>query len=80
MAPRLACAVILACIPLAKGLEPTQLLSIVTGLFLFIVIWETIGSLERCATLVESWKDSEIPEYETEGIKDVKEEPAAIEA
>jgi hypothetical protein len=78
MAPRLICAIILACIPLADNLDPTQLLSVVTGLFLFLVIWETIGSLERCAKLVESWKDEQITEEEDTSVE-MKEQPAATD-
>lgn len=51
-------AITLAIVPLAKDLDPTQLLSIPTGLILFLVIWETLGSLERGARPVESWKDA----------------------
>ena len=58
MIPRLMVAIILACIPLARELNPTQLLSIPTGLLLFLVIWETVGSLEREARPIESWKDA----------------------
>lgn len=81
MAPRLVCAIILACIPLAENLDPTQLLSVVTGLFLFIVVWETVGSLERCAKLVESWKDESMDEDEAmdEAVDETKEQPAATD-
>lgn len=59
MMPRLFVAAILACVPLAKDLNPTQLLSIPTGLILFPVIWETLGSLERGVRPIESWKSAE---------------------
>jgi hypothetical protein len=59
MIPRLMVAIILACVPLANGLDPTQLLSLPTGLLLCLVIWETVGSLERQARPIESWKDAE---------------------
>jgi len=59
MIPRLLVSIILACVSLAGDLNPTQLLSIPTGLLLFLVIWETIGSLERGARPFESWKDAE---------------------
>jgi hypothetical protein len=49
-------AIILACIPLADDLNVTQLLSIPTGLILFLVVFETIASLERGARPVESWR------------------------
>jgi hypothetical protein len=58
MIPRLVTAIIFACIPLAKELNSNQLLSIPTGLLLFLVIWETVGSLEREARPIESWKDA----------------------
>jgi hypothetical protein len=51
-------AIILVCVPLADAekLNVTQLLSIPTGLLLFLVLWETFGSLQRGARPVESWK------------------------
>ena len=57
MLPRLLSAVTLACLPLAKGLDETQLLSTVTCVILFLVIWESLGSLERGVHMIESWKD-----------------------
>lgn len=62
MIPRLLCAIILATVPLAKGLNSTQLLSIPTGLILFILLWETIGSLKRDFDIAESWKEDAWPE------------------
>lgn len=65
MLPRLLCAIILACVPLAESLNVTQLLSIPTGLILFIVVWETVGSLARHSLLVESWSgDDEKARFE----------------
>lgn len=52
-------AITLACVPLAQNLNSTRLLSIPTGLLLFLVIWETLGSLECGARPIESWKGAE---------------------
>ncbi|KAF2092439.1 hypothetical protein NA57DRAFT_50195 [Rhizodiscina lignyota] len=67
MLPRLLCAITLAAVPLADSLNVTQLLSIPTGLILFIVVWETIGALKRCSNIFESWRDT------------ISEENAAVE-
>jgi hypothetical protein len=36
----------------------TWVLKNATGLLLFLVIWETVGSLEHEARPIESWKDA----------------------
>ena len=37
-----------------------RLLSITAGLFVFLVLWETIGSLERGAQVLEPWTPTEL--------------------
>ncbi|OCK84572.1 hypothetical protein K432DRAFT_344825 [Lepidopterella palustris CBS 459.81] len=62
MLPRLVVALVLALLPLAspERLDPTQLLSITAGLFVFLVLWETVGSLERGAGIFEPWTETEV--------------------
>lgn len=56
--PRLLAAIIYALLPLAseEHLSETALISAGAGISAFVVIFETIGSLERGASIVESWK------------------------
>lgn len=56
--PRLLGAIIYALLPLAseESLDATSLISTGAGISAFAVIWETIGGLEKCASVVESWR------------------------
>lgn len=58
MFPRLAAAIILVLLPLSseEHLDSTGLISIGAAISAFVVIWETVGSLEKGACVFESWE------------------------
>jgi hypothetical protein len=61
MAPRLLAAIAIICLPLAKNLDITKILSIIMALFVFIVLWETITGLRRGSKFWENWVDTNPP-------------------
>jgi low temperature requirement protein LtrA len=60
VAPRFVVAVVLAVLPKShQHLNAADFVGIVTGLFAFILVWETVGGLSREWSFVESWKELE---------------------
>jgi hypothetical protein len=45
-----------------EKLNPVALMSIIVALFAFLVVWETVGGLERAARFWEKWEGTEPPE------------------
>lgn len=66
LAPRLLVAIIYALLPLVpeEELSSTSLVSIGAGISGFVVIWETVTSLEKGACAFESWK-GQVDNFET---------------
>lgn len=64
--PRLLAAIVYALVPLAseERLGETALISTGAGIGGFVVIWETIGSLECGASVFESWS-GRVANFET---------------
>ena len=54
---------IMVLLPLARHLTETSVLSVIMGLFVFCVIWETVGSLRSGACFYEKWVDKDYPEH-----------------
>jgi len=53
--PRLFGSIVIILLPLAEGLSALQLMSIITGLHVLALVWETIGGLQRGADIYERW-------------------------
>jgi hypothetical protein len=69
---RVVAAVVLAVLPYTHGhLSSEHFMGVVTGLFAFVLVWETVGGLSRDWRLFESWSDWEegevVPEQEDLG-------------
>ncbi|KAH0844286.1 hypothetical protein AYO21_00761 [Fonsecaea monophora] len=58
VAMRLVVAVILVLLPLVHHdhFDPVQLLSTVTGLIVFVTVWETVGGLRKGSKVYEKWE------------------------
>ena len=57
--PRLLATIITALLPLASSerLDDTSMISVIAGISAFIVVWETVGGLEKFAHIFEPWSD-----------------------
>lgn len=74
--PRLILSFVFFLLPLTSEdqVSSTQIVSIGAGLMLFVGAWEIFGSLERGASLFESWnipkvedqEDEEVPIFQTQ--------------
>ena len=71
---RLVVAIILVLLPITskEQLNPVQLLSIVMALFASVVIWETVGGLQKGARVYEKWDGRNMPPEERHGLDDKK--------
>lgn len=58
---RLAVGVVFVLLPLATELDDLQFLSIYMALFVFVVVWETIGGLLKGAKLWQPWEGRNMP-------------------
>jgi low temperature requirement protein LtrA len=67
---RLLVAIVLVLLPITskEQLNPVQLLSIVMALFAFVVIWETVGGLQKGARVYEKWEGRNMPREEDSGV------------
>ena len=67
---RLVVAIILVLLSITskEQLNPVQLLSIVMALFAFVVIWETVGGLQKGARAYEKWEGRNMPREEGRGL------------
>jgi low temperature requirement protein LtrA len=67
---RLVVAIILVLLPITskEQLNPVQLLSIVMALFAFVVIWETVGGLQKGARVYEKWEGRNMPQEGDSGL------------
>jgi hypothetical protein len=45
-------------------LNSVQLLSVVMALFAFVVVWETVGGLQKGARVYEKWEGRNMPQGE----------------
>jgi low temperature requirement protein LtrA len=63
---RLVMAVILVLLPITstEQLNSVQLLSVVMALFAFVVVWETVGGLQKGARVYEKWEGRNMPQGE----------------
>lgn len=67
---RLVVAIILVLLPITskEQLNPVQLLSAVMALLAFVVIWETVGLLQKGARVYEKWEGRNEPLVENSGL------------
>ena len=64
--PRLAVAVILAVLPETHDrLNTVEFMAVVMSLFVFVLMWETVGGLNKDARIWESWDGRNAPAEET---------------
>lgn len=71
---RLVVAIILVLLPITnkEQLNPVQLLSVVMALFAFVVIWETVGGLQKGARLYEKWEGRNMSRDHDSGLEGEK--------
>ena len=71
---RLVVAIILVLLPITskEELYPVQLLSIVMALFAFVVVWETVGGLQKGVQVYERWEGRNMPQDERRDLDDEK--------
>jgi low temperature requirement protein LtrA len=74
---RLVVAIILVLLPITstEQLNPVQLLSIVMALFAIVVIWETVGGLQKGARVYEKWDGRNMPPEEESDLDGKKSTP-----
>ena len=71
---RLVVAIVLVLLPITskEQLNPVQLLSAVMALFAFVVIWETVGGLQKGARVFEKWEGRNMRPEEESGVNGEK--------
>lgn len=69
---RLFTGIVLMLMPITttEQLDPVELLSVVMTLFAFVVIWETVGGLQKRARVYEKWEGRNRPDTEDDIVQD----------
>ncbi|KAJ5109982.1 hypothetical protein N7532_002627 [Penicillium argentinense] len=56
-------------LPLAHHLNATEILSVIMAMYVFVLVWETVGSLRKGACFFERWTDTGYPERQSQDVE-----------